>query len=127
LFIKTVAIFSATYTLQQLDRSLRNEQKNEKTSYRTRLVASVSLLQTQPNFASIPALQQYTGTWNTSFVPRHFKYKTHSDSVDAKKIIHHWLVFIVEIERYIMILIFSRGGDVPVANMSGQNVCVLRV
>jgi hypothetical protein len=26
----------------------------------------------QPNFAPIPALQQYTGIWNTSFVPRHF-------------------------------------------------------
>jgi hypothetical protein len=44
LFITTAAIFSATYTLQQLDRSLRSKQKNEKTSYRIRLVTSVSLL-----------------------------------------------------------------------------------
>jgi hypothetical protein len=28
--------------------------------------------------------------------------------VDAKNIIHSWLGFIVEIERYIMILIFNR-------------------
>jgi hypothetical protein len=81
-FKKTVAIFSATYTLQQLGRSLRNKQKNEKTSYRIRLVTSVSLLSTlpcTPNFAPIPALQKYTCIWNTSFVPRHFKYKAHSD------------------------------------------------
>jgi hypothetical protein len=45
-FIKTVAIFSATYTLQQLNRSCRNKQKNEKTSYRVRLVTSASLLPT---------------------------------------------------------------------------------
>jgi hypothetical protein len=34
----------------------------------------------QFNFASILALQQYFGTWNTSFVPRHFNYKAHSDT-----------------------------------------------
>jgi hypothetical protein len=34
----------------------------------------------QPNFAPIPALQQYTCIWITSFVPRHFKYKAHSDN-----------------------------------------------
>jgi hypothetical protein len=37
-FIKTVAIFPATYTLQQLDKSLQNKQNNETTSYRIPLV-----------------------------------------------------------------------------------------
>jgi hypothetical protein len=50
---KTVAIFSATYTLQELGRSLRNKQKNEKTSYRIRLVTSVSLLSTLPCTAQL--------------------------------------------------------------------------
>jgi hypothetical protein len=71
--IKTVAIFSATYTLQQLNRSLRNKQKNkqknEQTGYSIRLVTSVGLLPTLPNFVPIPALQQYSGAWGTSFVP----------------------------------------------------------
>jgi hypothetical protein len=80
-FLKTVAIFSATYTLQQLGRrSLRNKQKNEKTSYRIRLVTSVSLLSTLPCTAQLPVLQQYTCIWNTSFVPHHFKYKADSDT-----------------------------------------------
>jgi hypothetical protein len=39
---------------------------------------------TQPNFAPTPALQQYTGTWNISFMPRHFKYKAHSDILYQK-------------------------------------------
>jgi hypothetical protein len=52
-FIKTVAIFFATYILQQLDRSLRNKQKNEQTSYRIRLVTLVSLLQTLPCTAQL--------------------------------------------------------------------------
>jgi hypothetical protein len=39
----------------------------------------------QPNFAPISALQQYTCIWNTSFVPRHFKYKAHSNSRDLTK------------------------------------------
>jgi hypothetical protein len=69
--LKTVTIFSATYTPQQLGGSLRNKQKNEKTSYRTRLVTSVRLYLAQPNSAPTPALQQYTCIWSTPFVPRH--------------------------------------------------------
>jgi hypothetical protein len=51
--LKTIAIFSATYTLQQLGRSLRNKQKNEKTSHRIRLVTSVGLLSTLPCTAQL--------------------------------------------------------------------------
>jgi hypothetical protein len=61
-FIKTVAIFSATYTLQQLNRTLRNKQKGEQ---KNELVTVPALLHqsaySRPNFASIPALQKYSG------------------------------------------------------------------
>jgi hypothetical protein len=58
----------------------QNKQKNEKTSYRIRPVTSVSLLLTPPCTAQLRSIQQYIGTWNTSFVPHHFKYKAHSDN-----------------------------------------------
>jgi hypothetical protein len=68
LSLKTVAIFSVTYTLQRLGKSL---QKNEKL---------VTVYLAQPNFAPVTALEKYTCIWNTSFVRRHFKYKAHSDT-----------------------------------------------
>jgi hypothetical protein len=43
----------------------------------------------QPNFAPIPALQQYTCIWDTSFVPRHFKYRAHSDTIKPLTALNH--------------------------------------
>jgi hypothetical protein len=62
---KTVVIFSATYTLQQLGRSLQK-------------TASPKFLPRN----NTPALEKSTCLWNTSFVHCHFKYKTHSDRQD---------------------------------------------